>query len=421
MARGRPRKLPPNVPQHIAKDYHKLPTNLYWDPSGSGRWYVRDKHPDGFGVKTTVVAGPHARLSDLFAIMEQRSGRNAAGSVGALIEAYEDSTTFKGLASITQKDYTRYGKSLGDIKTKSGAAFTTLIADKLTTAIIQRLVESIAKGKPASKPGADDAIRGMPSKANHLKRYLSLLFAWGRQHGHCLTNPAEGVAGAKERKQHNMPERVAMLAVINFAYQRGLLQSRAKGSGPPYLAPLMTIAYACRLRGIEALTLTDANEHAEGILTNRRKGSRDNIVRWTPELKAAWTTAKELRAKILSSKRNKGKPVPMKPELRPIFIAEGGEQLSKDGLDTAWQKMIKAAILQKVITEDQRFSLHGLKHRGITDTKGNRADKQQSSGHKDSKMLDIYDHEIPVVESAKLLDFSGDFSGAANSEKKPGQ
>ncbi|MDR5896344.1 hypothetical protein [Larsenimonas suaedae] len=41
----------------------------------------------------------------------------------------------------------------------------------------------------------------------------------------------------------------------------------------------MELAYLCRLRGIEVITLTDANHLAEGVMTNRCKGSRDNIVR----------------------------------------------------------------------------------------------------------------------------------------------
>jgi hypothetical protein len=49
----------------------------------------------------------------------------------------------------------------------------------------------------------------------------------------------------------------------------------------------MEIGYLCRLRGIETITLTDKNGLEEGVLTNRRKGSRDNIVRWTPRLRAA--------------------------------------------------------------------------------------------------------------------------------------
>jgi len=40
----------------------------------------------------------------------------------------------------------------------------------------------------------------------------------------------------------------------------------------------MELAYLCRLRGIEVVTLTDANELADLVLTNRRKGSRPRAV-----------------------------------------------------------------------------------------------------------------------------------------------
>lgn len=62
--------------------------------------------------------------------------------------------------------------------------------------------------------------------------------------------------------------------------------------------------------------------------------------------------------------------------------------------------MITAAIRNGIILPEERFGLHGLKHRGITDTKGNKADKQTASGHKSPSMLERYDHEVPVVKPA---------------------
>jgi len=41
-----------------------------------------------------------------------------------------------------------------------------------------------------------------------------------------------------------------------------------------------------------------------------------------------------------------------------------------------------------------------MKHRGITDTPGTRAEKQLASGHKTEAMLDVYDHSVPRVEPA---------------------
>jgi hypothetical protein len=40
-----------------------------------------------------------------------------------------------------------------------------------------------------------------------------------------------------------------------------------------------------------------------------------------------------------------------------------------------------------------------LKHRGITDQE-KRADKNEASGHKTDGMIDLYNHEVAVVEPA---------------------
>lgn len=45
-------------------------------------------------------------------------------------------------------------------------------------------------------------------------------------------------------------------------------------------------------------------------------------------------------------------------------LSEKGEPLTKDGPDSAWQRLIKVAIRDGVISEEQRFSLHDLKRKG---------------------------------------------------------
>jgi hypothetical protein len=144
----------------------------------------------------------------------------------------------------------------------------------------------------------------------------------------------------------------------------------------------------------EVVTLTDTNELELGILTNRRKGSRDNIVRWTPRLRKVWDNAKTLRANTWERRRT---PIPITPSRRFIIVASHGGPLRKSGLDTAWQRFITLAVTDGTIDSEERFALHDLKRRGITDTAGTRADKQEASGHRDAKMMDIYDHSLPIV------------------------
>lgn len=409
MARGRKRKHNPTIPAHI--DQTKLPAGIYWDPSGSGRWYVLEPHPDGGAHRKKTVATSRARLSDLHAIMEQRSGQDARGTIGYVMAQFEDSTEFAGLAEGTRKHYRKCAKVVRSFKTKLGCTLDALHVDRLELPAIQRVVETIAKGKPESRPGAGDAIPPYPTKANHLLRYLRRLFAWGMQHGHCKTNPAAGASQVKERKRFRMPSHDAYAIALRLAREGAARKAHSAGSCPPYLWCVMELAYLLRLRGIEVVSMTDAHASEIGLRAARRKGSNDNIVRWTPRLRAAWEAALAIRAATLARPANRGKPVPIRPADRYVFVNQSGDRLTKGALDQAWQDFMRGAVESGALAPEQRFTLHGLKHRGITDTAGNKADKQTASGHRTPQMVERYDHDVPIVDPAQAPEFSGEFSG----------
>lgn len=411
MARGRMRKHDPTIPRHI--DQMKLPTGIYWQKQGNGRWYVFTPDPEGGPPHARTVAGPRARLSDLHEIMEQLAGQDIRGTIGFVSARFEESTEFAEKSADTRKDYRYCAEVARRFKTDGGKGptFDQLHVDRLRLPAIQGVIEKIAKGRAASAPGADDAVPGRPSKANHLLRYLSVLFSWGMRHGHCKTNPAEGTKQVKERKRHGMPKRDVYETVLRFARERGAVVAHAKGSSPPYLWPLLEIKYLCRMRSVEVVQLTDAHASDEGLYISRAKGSNDNIVKWTPRLRAAWDAALAIRSRTLARPSNRGRPVPIRADQRFVFLSESGTPLTRGGLSSAWQDLIHAAMDAEVIAREHRFTLHGLKHRGITDTKGKKADKKEASGHKSEAMLDIYDHEVAIVEPARPGEAPGRIAG----------
>lgn len=160
----------------------------------------------------------------------------------------------------------------------------------------------------------------------------------------------------------------------------------------------MELTYLCRLRSAEAFRLTDAHALEDGVLAERLKGSRDNVVAWTPRLRAVWKAATERRSKIM---KRLDRETQIKPEDRILLVSEDGAALEPSSWSTAWNRMIRSALLANVITPAERFSFHDLKRKGITDTPGTRADKQHASGHKTAAMLDVYDQSRPVVRPAK--------------------
>jgi hypothetical protein len=154
----------------------------------------------------------------------------------------------------------------------------------------------------------------------------------------------------------------------------------------------MILAYSVRLRGIEVCTLTDAHRQVDGIHSNRRKGSRNNVTEWDAAMIEAWEELIERRNRIWNRK-GRERPIPLRAQDRHLLVERSGNPISKSALDSAWQRFITEAMRIGVIGEEDRFSLHGLKHRGITDS-----DNKASGGHKSEAMRQLYDHEVPLVK-----------------------
>jgi hypothetical protein len=83
-----------------------------------------------------------------------------------------------------------------------------------------------------------------------------------------------------------------------------------------------------------------------------------------------------------------------------LIVDQSGVPLTRGAMSQAWRKFMLLAIREGVITAGERFTLHGLKHRGVTDTHGTRAEKKDASGHRSDKAFDLYDHALPVVRAA---------------------
>ncbi|MEN5117455.1 integrase [Luteimonas sp. TWI662] len=380
-----------------------MPAGIFWDRTGSGRWFVRELGPDG-RVRSKTVAGREARLSDLHAIAEDRAGAAAQGSIAHVIDRFHDHREFKDLAASTRDRYSEHARGIKAFETKRGPLGTVRI-DALSQPYLRALVDLIAEGRPAR--GAEPAVPGYPSKANQWLRYLRRVFSFGVEYGLCRTNPARGVRQVKEVRNHRMPTRQAFRRVYEYARACGALGPREKGRQPPYIWCAMELAFQARLRRVEVLTLTDAQiiealadadaDAAQLLEARRRKGSRANHVRIGERMREAVAALQARREAIWTSRDI---PTPIRPEQRPLFVTEDGTPLSVEGWKTAWGKMMRAAVADGVITTEERFGLHGLKHRGITDTKGTRADKKEASGHVTDSMSSLYDHGLPTVEPA---------------------
>lgn len=381
MRKARKRKHNPHIPNHI--DQAALPAAVYFDHRGSGVWYTL-RYDEAGKQRRRNVAPADTTLAELHQIMEQTCAPDR-GTLRYVCAQFHLSDRYKKLSTKTHRDYCYSRDVLLAIPTRLDKPLGDLLVKKFTAALVQRIVDRLAD-------------EGTPSKAAHVLRYLRRVLQWGRNRDYLDNNPAQGIEAPVERKRRRLPAHQVMDALLDRAQAFGRLARNEKGGCPEYLSYVMEIGYLCRLRGIETITLTDAHELPEGVMTNRRKGSRDNIVRWTPRLRAAWEGAKAYRAKVWASKST---VVPIRSERRYIIVASHGGPLRKSSLDTAWQRFITSAIEDGTITAEQRFGVHDLKRRGITDTVGTRADKQEASGHRDGAMMDVYDLSVPLVNASR--------------------
>lgn len=90
--------------------------------------------------------------------------------------------------------------------------------------------------------------------------------------------------------------------------------------------------------------------------------------------------------------------MPLRPENRVLLVEQTDNPMAKSSLESSWQRFITMAMREDVIEKQDRFFLHGLKHRGVTDTVSNRGDKQDAASHQSPAKTGRYDLDLPVVK-----------------------
>lgn len=150
-----------------------------------------------------------------------------------------------------------------------------------------------------------------------------------------------------------------------------------------YLQPVMELTYLTASRGIETLDLKLSDCSDIGIKTTRRKGSRDNIILWSPRLLAA----KESALALHKSRKIRQ----LDPHLIPGF---SGGALAKSTLDAAFQRLKQ--LMESRGLANTYFSLHLLKAKGVSDS-----DDKGIAGHVTEAMRQRYDVKVHEHKPAR--------------------
>ncbi|QSB01862.1 hypothetical protein JWZ98_02570 [Methylomonas sp. EFPC1] len=365
MTKGPPRTA--TVPAHI--DPKKLPTGVWWDKSGTGKWMLKYKDSDTGKWRSKRFCGPKASLSEIWQAYEAQKAPLAM-TFSTLSRDFQETPIWRKLAISTKRDYLDCHTQICGTKGTTGT-LGELPISRWTIGLVRKYRDK--RGETSE------------SRANKELAYIKRIFSWAYEYEKIKTNPTKGVTKLSIKpRQHYAEDR-------DYEF---MLQI-ARESNYWYVWPAMEIAYLCRMRLSEVLDLTDANVLPEGLLIKRRKGSRDNITEWNSRLRSAWDFAVATRNRILSERKQ---PHPIRAEDRHIIISERtGDKIVVDSLKTA---IGRVTVATKLAAEEKGinwvpFTFHDLKRKGVSDTTGNKLD---ASGHRTASMMNVYDVKLKTVK-----------------------
>lgn len=342
------------------KTDHWMPPRVYRGKSAF------EYHPAGGGA--IRLGSLTASKADIWVEYEKHHNADTKkGSVAFLIEGYMKCDTYINLAPETKKDYR-------DCKKRIKEVFGKMRAVDVQPKHVRQFMD----------------LRGQKSKsrANRERTYLSNVMSWGFERGHSNMNPCKGVKPFKIKSRDRYVTDEEYKAVYDIA--------------PATFKAVMEIAYLCAARSGDVRQLRLGDMKGEGLFIEQGKTGKKQIKRWTPRLQAVVELAKKQPSRISTTfiiHTKDGQPYSAKG-LRGIFgkiidKAMGICRRIKTETDAEYEA--RKAIFDKEYPPQftERFSLHDLKAKGISDYQG---DKQYFSGHKTASMMETYNRTADIVD-----------------------
>lgn len=340
-----------------SKANEKLPPYVY---KAKGRYILRRYDPETRKQTETRLCAGDATITQVWQAYEAQCNATETATKQTfewLSLKYRKSAKFKKLGPRTQQEYEYTSARICAVKLRDGRTLGAILLTEWTPVVVQKWQDKREETAPVA--------------ANREKSYMSRVFNWGLARGYCSSNPASDVARLPEASRTRYVTDDEYAAVLTLAAE----------SGSPYLVPLMEFAYLCNARTCEILDLERKNVEDDGLLLVRRKGSKDTFFLWTPRLRAAVNAAKALQDETVKS--------------RWLFAGSRDHgRMRESTVQTAYQRLMQ----RYIELGGKRFTFHDLKAKGVTDTEEN---KLAASGHRDPKMLAVYDRLPSRVKATR--------------------
>jgi hypothetical protein len=297
------------------------------------------------------------------------------GTIGWLHSKYIKSTDIAGLETETQISYTQRLKQLVEFPVKMDGVQCSVGSIPISS-LNMPLVKTLHKKILAS-------YRNRGFKGNHMAdgliRQLSALISWGLyeyQDFPLVGNPCIGFQKRKDKvtsKQIKDGRRY----INDWEYDAQFEYACAKGY--EWLPVYFELTYLLAMRSIESRLLTVDSIKPHGIEVDRKKGSSDNTILWSPRLKRAVDAALALReARAQKDTQNAH-------HLSHGFLISGREGALTRAAITSAMSRLKSAMKDDGLLHIY-WTSHDLKRKAISDSKD-----KKIAGHKSEKMEQLYD------------------------------
>ena len=314
-------------------------------------WYVwrRDMLGQGSPIRLVKSDSP---MSAVWAAWEavQRDDRD---TLSGLISDYIEAAS---VARRTRKDYLAMAEKIAGQSLADGRRLGEVHADEPTTQFWRQYL---------------DKLSDTPVSANRRMQLIKAAYSWGFQRGRVRENTPKGVSLYKEQGRSRYVTDAEYGAVLDLA------RSWARSGRYPYLWVMMELAYLLRARRSEVCWLQRRQIETDRLSWARTKGSKPEITLITPRLKAALDAGKALESDIIS----------------PYIVHRRGQQIKKNAFDSAWRRLLDAALDAGLIRE--RFTFHDLKAKGVSDH------KDHYGGHRSGRQAETYIRKPDEVEATR--------------------
>jgi integrase len=225
--------------------------------------------------------------------------------------------------------------------------------------------------------------RGEIEQARHEVRCLSALLTYARQSGARKDdNPCFGL---------QLPSKGSRTRYIN---DEEYLAVRDLAS--PMLKHAMDLAYITAMSQIDLLQLERRQLLEAGILFDRQKTGKGQLIEWNDDLRKVIEDLKkerpEIRRYLLCIQKGRTE--------RGQETKRAGMPFTSNGFQSNWQRLMRKAMKTGVIAE--RFTFHDIRAKSLSDAKS-LEEAQKRGGHADSKITQRVYRRLPVRAKAQDL------------------